>query len=57
MVLEKFHECWLCDYYIVKTTKGERVKPWCCWHDKEINPNGLCKQYTRYEINRSITKI
>lgn len=48
MVLEKFHECWLCDYYVAKQIKGDRVKHWCCWKDKEINPNGLCKQYTRY---------
>ena len=48
MVLEKFHECWLCDYYVAKQTKADGVIHWCCWHDKEINPNGLCKQYTRY---------
>ena len=48
MVLEKFHECWLCDYYVAKQIKAGEVKHWCCWYDKEINHNGVCKQYTRY---------
>ena len=56
MVLEKFHECWLCDYHVTKQTEDGGVKQtedggvihWCCWHDKETSPNGLCLMYTRY---------
>ena len=53
MVLEKFHECWLCDYYIAKQTKGERVKPWCCWHDKEM----LISKYIRDNYKDVIDRI
>lgn len=54
MVLEKSHECWLCDCYVAKQTKGDRLIHWCCWHDKETNPNGLCPMYIRYKRREEI---